>query len=405
VNAVSGVSGLNNLNTTVTTPLTPNNAVSSMASSMPNVMDSTFPVTNPAMHFSDFTQSAPVVAANCTKPLTPMASMNCGMSFGFPYEASICGVTNVSPSDDATFQGFNDFDCCTDSNGSSCSSPSSNSSSSTSSTFSHSASSASSGFMGFSHFVPHHPGTNGLNTTNGSAAGGGGTGVTGTGQSTSPRSPPRVQPLSHVQVILDWDDTLFPTSFTMRCMETGKMSSADLDDQEHQLLKELQTAVMLLLVELVQLFGGHNVAIVTNATHNWVVSESSQMYRGLFKDINHFMRHHGIPVISATDSYGNKHSTKAKSLAFMDVLKGKRAISNVISVGDSKDEFEAVHSVCSVFRSASEGSPRRRKIHYYRCKLMERPSLRQMIVQILSLRTFNFQHIAQLQMDRTFHFN
>merc|ERR1719385_301865 len=145
-------------------------------------MDSTFPVTNPAMHhrnFSDFTQSAPVVAANCTKPLTPMASMNCGMSFGFPYEASICGVTNVSPSDDATFQGFNDFDCCTDSNGSSCSSPSSNSSSSTSSTFSHSASSASSGFMGFSHFVPHHPGTNGLNTNNGSAAGGGGTGVTG----------------------------------------------------------------------------------------------------------------------------------------------------------------------------------------------------------------------------------
>ena len=206
--------------------------------------------------------------------------------------------------------------------------------------------------------------------------------------------------LEHVQVLLDWDDTLFPTSFTLKQMGSGKTSSDDLAADDRLLLQQLQGAVMAMLVEFVRLFGGERVAIVTNATRNWVLSESSQMYRGLFGAVTALCRQHGVPVISATDSYGSK-----KALAFMDVLRGKRAVSQVLSIGDSKDEYEAVHSVCSVFRSASEGSPRRRKIHYYRCKLMERPSLKQMLSQIQSLHKLDYHQMARQQFDRSFEFN
>lgn len=360
-------------------------------------------VSVPSLGPMGLTQSAPIVQT------TPMAN---GVHFGYP------STRSRSESSIQTFHGFSDFETsncsntvnavnaingCNGLNGT--------------------------GFIGFNQFAPtpkvstspNHPNASKVSKvsnaspTCGSPCGSPGQSPCGSPSPGSPSrqsSPPstmpsspqngKMKPLEHVQVLLDWDDTLFPTSFTVHCMEIGKKSSDDLNVAEQQLLEELRSAVMTLLVEFIALFGGHNVAIVTNATLKWVVSESSQMYRGLFQDVNALLRVHNIPVISATDSYG---SINPKSLAFMDVLKGKRAISNVISVGDSTDEFEAVHSVCSVFRSASEGSPRRRKIHYYRCKLMERPSLKQMVMQIASLRTFNFHRIAQLQKDRTFLFN
>jgi len=208
------------------------------------------------------------------------------------------------------------------------------------------------------------------------------------------------RPLEHVQVLLDWDDTLFPTSFTLRSMGSGMKSSDDLDVKDVELLQQLQSTVLLLLVDFIQLFGSDNIAIVTNATQNWVNCESSRLYRGLFGAVTVLLRQNSIPVISATDCYGSK-----KSLAFMSVLRPKKAISQVISVGDSKDEYEAVHSVCSVFRSPSEGSPRKRQIHYYRCKLMERPSLKQMVSQIQSLHKLNYHRLAQQHYDRSFEFN
>jgi len=207
------------------------------------------------------------------------------------------------------------------------------------------------------------------------------------------------KPLEHVQVLLDWDDTLFPTAFTVLNMRSGVVSSASLRREDQELLQRLLAAVVTLLVGFVRLFGAGNVAIVTNGTAKWVLSESALLYRGLYGPVLALLRRHGIAVISAHDRYKSN-----KSLAFMEVLSAKRFISQVICVGDARDEYDAVHSVCSVFRSASEGSPRRRAIHYFRCKLIESPSLSAMLSQMESLQKLNFHEICQQRFDRSFEF-
>lgn len=203
----------------------------------------------------------------------------------------------------------------------------------------------------------------------------------------------------HTQVILDWDDTLFPTAFTQYQLQRGIKSSRAMASCEVRQLRQLNSSVLRLLYGFIQLFGAANVCIVSNAREQWL-RESCLLYQRLYGEVlDVLVRLYRIEVISAHDRYGCK-----KAMAFMDVLRQKRAIDQVICIGDSREEYEAIHSVCSVFRSASAGSPRKRNIHYYRLKLLESPSLEAMIGQLDAIQKLDFHAVTNQHYDRSFEF-
>merc|ERR1711971_281485 len=198
----------------------------------------------------------------------------------------------------------------------------------------------------------------------------------------------------NTQVILDWDDTLFPTSWTLLNMQNGKTNRALINEQQWKQLQALNTAVIQLFLLLIQLFGASNVCIVTNAKMSWFES-SCLMYKQKFLGVRDLIVNaYNIQVISAMDSHARQ-----KASAFMDVLGCKPHINRVVSIGDSSDEYEAVHSVCSVLNVTAK-----RSMSYYRFKLLQNPSLCAMTKQLNAIKAMDFAMIASKQYDDSYHF-
>jgi len=194
--------------------------------------------------------------------------------------------------------------------------------------------------------------------------------------------------------LLDWDDTLFPTAYTLLNMKNGRTNSHFLDEYDWAQLQELTHTVLHLLLYFIELFGASNICIVTAAKLSWW-NESCLMYKKLYAEIrNIIVNTYQIRVISAFDSY-----QRQKSSAFMDVLKDKYNINQVISIGDSKDEYNAIHSVCSVLRVTAK-----RSINYYRFKLIDAPSLNAMIKQLHSIKKLDYHSISKQNIDRSYTF-
>jgi hypothetical protein len=139
-------------------------------------------------------------------------------------------------------------------------------------------------------------------------------------------------------IILDWDDTLFPTSWVMKNgmdlsnkAHTKKFSIyfSDLDKMLHNLLTRLKKC--------------GRVVIVTNALPEWVKTSSRILINSapLVKDTK---------VVSARKMYQNiiGNSMEWKKFAFKDELTEmtKRVnINNIISVGDAEYEYQALISL------------------------------------------------------------
>jgi len=215
----------------------------------------------------------------------------------------------------------------------------------------------------------------------------------------TPQLPPMPVLGRHTQVILDWDDTLFPTAFTQFQLQRGVHSSRSMAACEVAQLRQLSSSVLNLLYGFIQLFGASNVCIVSNAREKWL-RESCSLYQSLYGEVlSVLVRQYRIEVISAHDRYDSK-----KAVAFMDLLREKRGVDQVICIGDSREEYEAIHSVCSVFRSGATGSPRKRHIHYYRLKMLESPSLDAMIRQLDAIQKLDYQSVTNQHFDRSFEF-
>ena len=83
----------------------------------------------------------------------------------------------------------------------------------------------------------------------------------------------------------------------------------------------------------------------------------------------------------------------------MDILGHKAQINRVVSIGDSTDEYDAVHSVCSVLRVTAK-----RSMSYYRFKLLENPSLNAMTKQLNAIKALDFNQIASSGCDESYQF-
>jgi len=131
-------------------------------------------------------------------------------------------------------------------------------------------------------------------------------------------------------IILDWDDTLFPSSWLLK-------NKINITTESLQLFHKLDNILAKLLVRFSH-YG--RIIIVTNAHLSWV-DISSNLLPKTKKILTN------ITIISAKQTYMNKSPNPMswKKYAFADILSKLRKIKNVISIGDAEYEYQALISL------------------------------------------------------------
>lgn len=123
-------------------------------------------------------------------------------------------------------------------------------------------------------------------------------------------------------IILDWDDTLFPSSWIKDTTNLIK-----LNDIDHSLASLFEK-----MTEL-----GH-IIIVTNASMSWI--QKSKDYLTFSRPLLD-----NIEFISARDEYSKKCSVQDwKKHVFKDIINRKQYL-NIISIGDAHYEYDALLSL------------------------------------------------------------
>lgn len=155
--------------------------------------------------------------------------------------------------------------------------------------------------------------------------------------------PPASRPPQHQTVIIfDWDDTLLCTSFLNIKNDLAQSPAV----QKHlQLIAQTGSALIETAMKL-----GHTF-IITNAIRGWVEYSANKYIPKLLPTLQK------IKVISARDDYeqqypGQYHEWKVQ--AFLKVQKelNSQIITNLVSLGDSNIEMDAVHVMGSEFSEA-----------------------------------------------------
>eukprot|EP00484_Ammonia_sp_Unknown_P030306 CAMPEP_0197034136 /NCGR_PEP_ID=MMETSP1384-20130603/12332_1 /TAXON_ID=29189 /ORGANISM="Ammonia sp." /LENGTH=417 /DNA_ID=CAMNT_0042464021 /DNA_START=103 /DNA_END=1356 /DNA_ORIENTATION=+ len=197
-------------------------------------------------------------------------------------------------------------------------------------------------------------------------------------------------------VIFDWDDTLHPTSALNE-------SGCKLDMEE---VRKFCLFVYETLLTMIRLYGSSNIYIVSNADKLWIEKCLNQLSGGYFVNIYHLISLYDIQIISAKNEFSSRYpndSTKWKQLAFEHLVKEhylkynqklylhhienqhndsclqkKAKQFSVVCIGDSQHEYIASKRV--IHRLNAE-KPDEKKILLHRIKLLQNPSLKQLIEQ------------------------
>lgn len=139
-------------------------------------------------------------------------------------------------------------------------------------------------------------------------------------------------------IILDWDDTLFPTSWTTK----NNFDFANDYNANDIILtfSQLDTVMSILLLKLTK---NNRVIIVTNATKKWVMM-SERIIPNSYKFIIG-----NIPIFSARDLYSSSTNIMPsdwKKCVFVDIMeKSNRSFKNILSVGDAEYEIDALSNL------------------------------------------------------------
>lgn len=130
-------------------------------------------------------------------------------------------------------------------------------------------------------------------------------------------------------IILDWDDTLFPTSWTLKNKTGGQENNHVYNFQK------LDTVLYKLFIKLMT-YG--TVVIVTNAMTKWIISSSNMlpMTQKIIKN--------NVEIISARDNFQQQYPNQMpvwKKIIFKDLTKNNN-FNHIISIGDAEYEFHAL---------------------------------------------------------------
>jgi len=137
-------------------------------------------------------------------------------------------------------------------------------------------------------------------------------------------------------IILDWDDTLFPTTW-ITSNEINLKNNID-TDKYRGYFSQVDLDLNNLLTKLQQC---GTVIIVTNALLAWIKLSTTILSR-TSKTLNQ------IKIISARGDYQSKSQNPMdwKKLAFETIIQGMgKKINNIISVGDAEYEYNALISL------------------------------------------------------------
>lgn len=136
--------------------------------------------------------------------------------------------------------------------------------------------------------------------------------------------------------ILDWDDTLFPTSWIVK--NNINLNDTKMQNQYIVFFSRLDTLLYQLLLKLMK---HGQIIIVTNAVTKWVMI-SSTMLPNTQKIIKN-----KILILSARDAYQEKYPDAMhvwKKKVFEQIVAeyfANNKFQNIISVGDAEHEFNA----------------------------------------------------------------
>jgi len=162
-------------------------------------------------------------------------------------------------------------------------------------------------------------------------------------------------------IILDWDDTLFPTSWTLKHNITNDKYYAQLDDVIYHLLSNLAK------------YG--QIMIITNASIKWFDMTVIKLPK------TNIMIKNKISVLSARDIYRDQYPDNInvwKTMLFKQVVTkyfDGVLMQNIVSVGDDVYEFDAT---VNLYNGHSVIKNRILKT----IRLIKKPSLKDMVKQI-----------------------
>lgn len=187
-------------------------------------------------------------------------------------------------------------------------------------------------------------------------------------------------------IILDWDDTLFPTSWIKRNKIDMKLPFSN---ENIKLFLELDAVIYNLLKKIREI---GFVVIVSNAYDSWIKLSGSH----LMNTYNFILKY--IPIISARALYEYKCDyTKWKHYVFMDIVNNqlnKNIKWNIISIGDAEHEQNAL---INLFKNTN--------INYLKnIKFLLEPSINEIIDQ-LSILTINLSYINSINNHVDLKFN
>lgn len=169
-------------------------------------------------------------------------------------------------------------------------------------------------------------------------------------------------------LIFDWDDTLFPTTWLMK---HGFFEGEKSPDQEQaSKLQSLAQRVHMTLENAAEI---GKVVIVTNAERGWIEQTCTKFMPSLVNMLK------TIDMVSARSTFQHltQDPSEWKRLAFeyeasrVYGLGDVDEIANLVSIGDSMHELNALRSVAEGMTNCRGKS----------IKLMERPSIKQLIDQ------------------------
>lgn len=138
--------------------------------------------------------------------------------------------------------------------------------------------------------------------------------------------------------ILDWDDTLFPTSWIMK--NGINLMTPNNRDQYTIYFQELDRVLSKFLKNITSM---GKVIVVTNALLDWIHISSVVLPKT-------YILLKKIKIVSARGSYKSKSSNIMdwKMMAFHDIISEEfknASLINVISVGDAEYEYQALISL------------------------------------------------------------
>ena len=203
--------------------------------------------------------------------------------------------------------------------------------------------------------------------------------------------------------IIDWDDTLFPTTWVNK--NKIDFNKKDLITEYKLYFLELDKTINLLLESLNKI---GDVFIVTNANINWIKSCLINLNLTRKTIISNNIR-----IVSARDSYSHVNSspTEWKILTFQDIIEDiinkinknikPNTIINIISIGDAMYEYIALINLDNFIKSYIEDKNYNSNINFNyllkNIKFIEKPEFDCVIDQIQVLHKNSHDIVNKLE--------